>query len=79
MTPIAGLPMARTPALLDEALAAACDGAGITSGQFRALLSPEDLQDIQAGDIPVETLHSYALSFAEGIAQGRIAVPGGEP
>jgi len=59
---------------LDEVLAAACEGvADITPAQFRALLSPEDLVDIEAGDIPVETLHAYAESFAEGIRSGRIA------
>ena len=38
--------------------------------QFQGLLSPEDLDDIQAGDIPVETLRAYALSFAEGCGRG---------
>jgi hypothetical protein len=38
------------PANLDEALRTACDGvAGITPPQFRALLSPEDFKDIEAG------------------------------
>ena len=49
---------------------------GITRAQFQGLLSPEDLQDIQAGDIPVETLRAYALSFADGMRSGRIV---GEP
>ena len=40
------------------------------------LLSREDLDDIAAGDIPVETLKAYALVFAEGMRSGRIAVPG---
>jgi hypothetical protein len=38
------------PANLDKALAASCDGvAGFTPAQFRALLSPEDIDDIAAG------------------------------
>ena len=49
MTPIAGLPEPRAPVNLDEVLAAACDGAGITPEVFRSLLSPEDLDDIAAG------------------------------
>ena len=73
LEPIAALPRPRTPAPLDEVLAAACEGlAGITTAQFRALLSPEDLQDIGGGDIPVETLHGYAESFAEGLKSGRL-------
>ena len=75
LTPIAGLPKPRAPANLDEALAAACEGvAGITQAQFRALLSHEDIADIEAGDIPVETLRGYAESCAEGIRSGRIVV-----
>jgi hypothetical protein len=53
--------------------------AGITPATFQALLSPEDLDDIAAGDIPVETLKAYALTFAEGLRSGRIGVPGGGP
>lgn len=55
-------------------LAAACEDAeGITPVQFRALLSPEDIDDILAGDIPAApTLHAYALGFAEGIRSGRV-------
>jgi hypothetical protein len=48
--------------------------AGITPAQFRALLSPEDVQHIAGGDISVETLRAYALSFAEGIWAVRIKV-----
>ena len=72
MTPIAELPKRRrAPVLLEEALRTACvDVAGITPGQLRSLLSPEDIKDIQAGGIPVETLHAYALSFAEGRRSG---------
>ena len=59
---------------IDEALRAACDGvAGITPAQFRALLSPEDIDDIAAGAIHSKTLHGYTQSFAEGIRSGRIA------
>ena len=73
MTPIAGLPKPRAPVDLDEVLAAACDGvAGITPELFRSLLSPEDVADIEAGAIAVETLTAYARSFAEGLASGRI-------
>ena len=79
VTPIAGLPEPGVPVNLDETLAAACDGVGITPEVFRSLLSPEDLDDIAAGDIPVETLHAYALSFARGLRSGRIAGPSGEP
>ena len=73
MTPIAGLPgaQAQGPANLEESQAAASDGVeGITPAQFRALLSPADLDDIEEGDIHPETLRAYAGSFAEGIAQG---------
>ena len=71
---------ARAPVNLDEVLAAACEGvAGITPAQFRSLLSPEDLEDIAAGAIHRKTLGAYAMSFAEGMRSGRIAVPGGEP
>jgi tubulysin polyketide synthase-like protein len=46
----------QAPANLDEALAAACEGvAGITPAQFRALLSPEDPDDIEAGAIDRKT------------------------
>jgi hypothetical protein len=45
----------------------------ITPAQFRSLLSPEDLDDIAAGDIAVETLHGYAELFAEGLRSGRRA------
>ena len=83
VTPIAGLPRQRAPVNLEEALAAACGAcdtsAGITPAQFGALLSPEDVQDITAGDIHPKTLKAYALSFAEGMRSGRIGVPGGEP
>ncbi|MGH8584785.1 MAG: hypothetical protein ACREWE_00870 [Gammaproteobacteria bacterium] len=73
VTPLAELPKPQAPPLIDEALAGACEGVGgITPAQFRALLSPEDLDDIEGGDIGVETLKAYAASFAEGIRSGRI-------
>jgi len=40
---------------------------------FGSLLSPEDVADIKAGDIPVAALHAYVLSFAENIRIGRVA------
>lgn len=50
-----------------ETLAAACEGvAGITPEVLRSLLSPEDSQDIEAGDIGVETLWQKLLSLYEG-------------
>lgn len=80
MAAIAGLPKPRAPATLDEALAAACEGmADMTPAVFRAVLSLEDIQDIEAGGIHPKTLHGYAQSFAEGLRSGRIVVPGGEP
>ena len=61
------------PVLLDEALRTACEGvAGITPAQFRSLLSPEDIDDIEAGGIHPKTLKAYALSFAEGMRSGRL-------
>jgi hypothetical protein len=76
VTAIAELPKPRAPVLLlDEVLKTACDGvAGITPGQFRALMSPEDIDDIEAGGIHSKTLCAYARSFAEGIRSGRIGV-----
>ncbi|MDQ3581172.1 MAG: DUF3987 domain-containing protein [Pseudomonadota bacterium] len=73
VTAIAGLPRPTgAPVPLDEALAAACEGvAGISPEVFRSLLSPEDIADIEAGEIPaVPTLRGYAQSFAEGIRGG---------
>jgi hypothetical protein len=69
----------RGPVNPHEVLAAACDGVGIAPEVFRSLLSHEDLDDIAAGDIPVETLRAYAQAFAGGLRSGRIGVPGGEP
>lgn len=63
------------PVPLHEALARVCQGVeGITAAEFRSLLSPEDIADIEASDIPVLTLHAYARSFAEGIRSGRVVV-----
>lgn len=78
VTPLARLPKPQAPASIDEALAAA-SVAGITPAQFGAMLSSEDLDDVEAGAIPVETLRAYAESFADGIRSGRIVVPRGEP
>jgi hypothetical protein len=56
VTAIAGLPRPSGTGDLDEALRTACDGvAGITPAQFRALLSPEDIADIEAGGIHPKT------------------------
>ena len=57
----------KAPVNLDEALRASCEGvAGITPEVFRSRLSPEDLEDIKAGDIPVKTVqcrwHCQALA-----------------
>lgn len=61
---------------VDDVLAAACEGvAGITPAQFRALLSPEDVADIEAGAIHRKTLGAYAMSFADGMRSGRIVAP----
>jgi hypothetical protein len=80
VTPISGLPKPQAPIKLDEALRAACEGVeGIAVEVFRSLLSPEDIDDIEVGDILPKTLHAYAESFAEGMRSGRIGVPGGEP
>ena len=65
----------RAPGNLDEVLAAACEGvAGITAAQFRALLSPEDVEHIAGGDIPIETLRAYAASMGEGGRSERLAL-----
>jgi hypothetical protein len=62
---IAGLPKARAPVNLDEAIRAACERVeGITAEVFRSLLSPEDVADIEAGGIHPKTLHAYGLAFA---------------
>ena len=47
---------------------------GITEAQFRA---PEDMGE--AGGIHSKTLHTYALSFAEGMRSGRVVAPDREP
>jgi hypothetical protein len=64
-----------SPADLATLLAEACKGVeGIDAATFRTLLSPEDVEDIEGGHIPVHTLNAYAKSFAEGIRTGRIRV-----
>jgi hypothetical protein len=45
---------------------------GITPAQFRSLLSPEDVADIEAGGVPHKALRAYAQSFAERIRSGRV-------
>ncbi len=63
---------------LDTLLTQACHGVeGIEAATFRALLSPEDMEDIVGGHIAVVTLRAYAESFAEGIRVGRIKVLAG--
>jgi hypothetical protein len=63
----------RAPVNLDEALRAACDDvAAITPAQFRSLLSPEDVADIEASAVHSKSLHAYALSFAKGMRSGRL-------
>lgn len=75
VTAVLPLPKPRAPVNLDEALRAACEGvAGIMPAEFRSLLSPEDMEDIEGGNIPVHTLNAYASSFAGGIRCGRITV-----
>ena len=64
-----------SPAYLTTLLAEACQGVeGIDAATFRILLSPEDVENIEGGHIPVHTLNAYAKSFAEGIRTGRIRV-----
>lgn len=64
-----------SPADLATLLAEACQGVpGIDAATFRALLSSEDIEDIEGGHIPMVTLNAYARSFAEGIRTGRIKV-----
>ena len=71
MTRVAGLPKPQAPVNLDEALAGACEGVeGITSAQFRALLSPEDIEDIAAGGIHPKTLHATPSHSSRGSARG---------
>jgi hypothetical protein len=48
----------------------ACQGTGLDLLTFRALLSPEDLACITAGDIPIETLHTQYQEFAEDLKRG---------
>lgn len=54
-------------------IAEACRSvSGITLEQFRSLCVSEDIADIEAGRIPMQSLRPYAESFAEGISSGRI-------
>ena len=59
-------------ALLAEA---GMDMPGLTAGQYLALLSPDDIEGIQAGETGLATLKVYAPCFAEGMASGRLTVP----
>ena len=56
-------------------LMAACERTGLSPDTFGSLLSPEDVADIKAGDIPVATLRAYALSFAENIRIWSLVAP----
>lgn len=79
VTPIHPVPGPRAPVSLDNALTAACEGVdGITTAQFRSLLDPEDVVDIEDGGLHPRTLRGYAESFAEGMRSGRIEVPEAE-
>ena len=55
-----------------ELIEAACRGLEITSAQFRAICSKEDLEDISNGNTTLEELRIYAESFADGICTRRI-------
>jgi len=50
-------------------------GEPFTADMFKALLTPEDIADIEAGDISVHTLAAYARSFAGNIRAGIIELP----
>ena len=57
-------------------LAEACRGiAGLTAGQYLALLSADDIEGIQCGETGLAVLKAYAPLFAEGLASGRLKVP----
>jgi hypothetical protein len=83
VTPIAGLPTVwcRSTSMRPRA---ACEGvAGITPAQFRALLSHEDMADIEAGAIHHKTLKAYAQIGVRDVGErvdprplGRRAEPG---
>lgn len=55
----------------DTIIAAAVDGLPITASEFRAWLNPDDLADIAAGRIPVDTVRGYAGEFARQQAAER--------
>jgi hypothetical protein len=50
---------------LEATLKVVCEGLPISAAQFKSALIPEDLADIENGDIPVETLRAYAERMAE--------------
>jgi len=64
------------PAEVHEAITAACDRLPITPAQFLALCAPEDLAELAGGEISPESLRAFAVSFAGGIASGRIRFDG---
>ena len=61
------------PVSLDLTLAAATAGLPITVDQFHSFLSQEDLADIGAGFIPVETLRAYAGVFSKQLPPPPVA------
>ena len=65
-------PMINVCALLAEACR---DVSGLTAGQYRALLSVDDIEGILAGETGLEVLKAYAPLFAEGLRSGRLKVP----
>lgn len=66
--PLPVMPMEPKPVSLDLALAAATAGLSITAEQFRFFLSQDNLADITAGLIPVETLRAYAEVFSKRLS-----------
>jgi hypothetical protein len=66
--PLPVMPLEPKLVSLDLALAAATAGLPITAEQFCFFLSQDDLADITAGLIPVETLRAYAELFSKRLA-----------
>jgi hypothetical protein len=48
-----------------DILVEACQDTGLDPSTFRALLSDDDLDDIAAGEIPLQTLRAHAKNFAK--------------
>jgi len=68
-----------SPALpeVSEAIADVCRLVpGIAPAQFMAVLDAEDLAELAGGEISPESLRAFAVSFAGGIASGRIRFDG---